>query len=184
MTSPTPSSFDVRQKQDTAMPRAVFLVDRILAHIKRIFQERRGRRGMDDHGRVKLNLQCRRGRTKILPSSSPLSSSLLREVSKNEDTVTRRERRVREREKQLYATKENEPRGERQSRGRRATYAPSNTSLAEGGNEQREKAMLSWRRSMEKKRERKKEGARSTQDVEKGLFECRIGMEMKFSRFR
>ena len=51
-----------------------------------------------------------------------------------------------EREKQLYATKENEPRGERQSRGRRATYAPSNTSLAE-----REKAMLSWRRSMEKK---------------------------------
>ena len=35
------------------------------------------------------------------------------------------------------------------------------------------------------KEERKKEGGvRSTQDVEKGLFECRIGMEMKFSRFR
>ena len=66
-----------------------------------------------------------------------------------------------ERERSNY-TRQRKMSREGKGRGRRATYAPSNTSLAE-----REKAMLSWRRSMEKKRARKREGARSTQDVEK-----------------
>ena len=97
MTSPTPSSFDVRVRKNTRMPCHVRFFGRQDSCSQKMalsIEERRKRDGTPRKSQTYPSVPTDKNSTIFIP----LSSSLRREVSKNEDTATRRQREGRERE--------------------------------------------------------------------------------------
>ena len=174
MTSPTPSSYDIHQKTRECHAMRGFLLDRILALKK---PDLSGEETRERHGRPKKSQTNPSVPTDKNSTIFISLSSLRREVSKNEDTATPRERERRVRERSNYTRQRKMSREGKAERGRRRMLHRTRHWQREGmrREREREKAMLSWRRSMEKKKEG--EGSKQAERGEKDS--SNVGSEWK-----